>query len=87
TVEVKPTPCPPEWDTPYCPPSVALEGRNCFDQEEGCPPNYALYVASEGRNQCMPIPFSNYPGMAPCPAGHQLDPATEGRFCVPTATR
>src|SRR5690606_26192178 len=72
---VEPTPSPPEWDEPYCPPSVIQEGRNCFDQGGECPPNYALYVASEGRSWCTPIPFSNYPGMAPCPEGYQLDAA------------
>jgi hypothetical protein len=30
TITVEPTPCPPEWDTPYCPPSVIQEGGNCF---------------------------------------------------------
>lgn len=80
---VEPTPCPPEWDEPYCPPDVLLEGRNCFDDGGECPPNYALYVASEGRSSCTPIPFSNYPGMTPCPAGYALDAASEGRYCLP----
>jgi hypothetical protein len=30
TIMVTPTPCPPEWDKPYCPPSVIQEGGNCF---------------------------------------------------------
>ncbi len=29
TLQVEPTPCPPEWDEPYCPPSVIQEGGNC----------------------------------------------------------
>lgn len=68
TVEVEATPCPPDWDTP---PGGA------------CPPNYTLYVQSEGVSACVPIPFSNYPGMAACPQGYQLDPGTEGRYCIP----
>jgi hypothetical protein len=67
TVEVTPTPCPPDWDTP----------------DAGCPQNYEVYVQSEGKSSCVPIPFSNYPNMAPCPTGYQLDAATEGRYCVP----
>jgi hypothetical protein len=68
TVEVTATPCPPDWDTPG----------------GSCPPNYTLYVQTEGQSFCTPIPFSNYPGMAACPQGYQLDPSTEGRYCIPT---
>jgi hypothetical protein len=68
TVEVTPTPCPPDWDTP-------MGGT--------CPQNYTVYVQSEGKSSCVPIPFSNYPNMAPCPSGYQLDPATEGKYCIP----
>lgn len=85
TITVTPSPCPPEWDTPYCPPSVIQEGGNCFDEPGGgpCPPNQQLYLASEGASLCTPIPFSNYPGMTPCPAGYVLDLASEGQFCLP----
>jgi hypothetical protein len=84
TVEVEPTPCPPEWDTPYCPPDVSQEGGNCFGGgDESCPPNEQLYLSSEGANLCTPIPFSGYPGMAPCPEGYELDLASEGRYCLP----
>jgi hypothetical protein len=69
TVEVEATPCPPDWDTPT---------------GGSCPPNFTLYVQSEGVSACVPIPFSNYPGMAACPQGYQLDPSTEGRYCIPT---
>jgi hypothetical protein len=48
-----------------------------------CPPNYELYIATEGREICTPIPFGGYPGMTPCPAGYQLDAASEGRYCLP----
>jgi hypothetical protein len=30
TIQVDSTPCPPQWDKPYCPPSVVQEGGNCF---------------------------------------------------------
>jgi hypothetical protein len=83
TVEVDPKLCPPEWDTPFCHPSVIEEGRNCFDQDPDCPPNYTIYVATEGKSWCTPIPFSNYPGRAPCPEGYALDAASEGRYCLP----
>jgi len=68
TVEVTATPCPGEWDTP-------MGGS--------CPQNYTVYVQSEGKSSCVPIPFSNYPNMKPCPDGYQLDAATEGKYCVP----
>ena len=35
TIMVEPTPCPPEWDDPYCPPSVIAEGGNCFGTPTG----------------------------------------------------
>jgi hypothetical protein len=35
TLMVTPTPCPPEWDEPYCPPSVIAEGGNCFGTPTG----------------------------------------------------
>jgi hypothetical protein len=69
TVEVEATPCPPTWDTPT---------------SGSCPPNHTLYVQTEGQSACVPIPFSNYPGMAPCPQGYQLDLSTEGRYCLPS---
>jgi len=109
TLQVEPTPCPPVWDKPYCPPSSA---NGCFGTGTGggggmggasgggagglsgnggsggstsgsCPPNYQLYLATEGASMCTPIPFANYPDHAPCPAGYVLDTASEGRFCLP----
>lgn len=113
TITVTPSPCPPEWDTPYCPPSVVQEGGNCFGgggsgsggassgggsgggtssggnngsggSSGSCPPNYQIYLATEGAAICTPIPFSNYPGMTPCPTGYTLDLASEGQYCLPT---
>jgi len=69
TVEVTATPCPADWDTP---------------RGGSCPINYTVYVQSEGKSSCVPIPFSNYPNMAPCPEGYKLDAATEGKYCVPS---
>lgn len=97
TIEVEATPCPPEWDTPYCPPSVIEEGGNCFGTPTGaggapgggggggydCPPNYQVYITSEGASTCTPIPYANYPGMAPCPEGYHLDLPSEGHYCLP----
>lgn len=88
TIEVQPSPCPPEWATPYCPPNVILEGGNCHQgpstgEPSPCPPNQQVYIATEGASTCTPIPFANYPNMAPCPDGYILDVATEGRYCLP----
>jgi hypothetical protein len=88
TVEVEPTPCPPEWDGPFCPPSVIQEGGNCFSTppEDGgasCPPNYEVFIATEGASLCTPIPHSNYPGNAPCPAGYVLQELEAGQHCLP----
>jgi hypothetical protein len=110
TLQVEPTPCPPEWDEPYCPPSVIQEGGNCGNGTGGsgsggngsggsssggtdggggtgggsCPPNYQVYITSEGASLCTPIPYANYDDMKPCPDGYTLDLASEGQFCVPT---
>jgi hypothetical protein len=53
--------------------------------EPGCPPNEQVYVTSEGASLCTPIPFTNNPGLDPCPGGFVLDVASEGRFCLPSA--
>jgi hypothetical protein len=81
TVEVTASPCPPGWDSPFCPPELVQEDGKCGMNK--CPPNYELYIATEGREICTPIPFGGYPGMTPCPAGYQLDAASEGRYCLP----
>lgn len=82
TLLVEPTPCPPDW----------CSGGDCYggappegppDDGGDCPPNYQLYVASEGAADCTPIPFANYPGMAACPEGYVLDTASEGQYCLP----
>jgi hypothetical protein len=83
TIIVEPKPCPPEWDKPYCPPSVTQEGGNCFGGGDGsCPPNQQTYVTSEGASICTPIPYAGYPNHAPCPEGYVLDVASEGQFCI-----
>jgi hypothetical protein len=82
TITVVPEPCPPDWDVPYCPPSVIAEGGNCFGDNGPCPPNQQVYITSEGASECTPIPFTNYDDMKPCPDGYVLDVATEGQFCV-----
>jgi hypothetical protein len=91
TIEVSPGPCPPDWDEPYC-----AEGANCYPPPpppgdagtpDGgiatCPPNQTIYLSTEGRSYCVPIPFAGYPNMAPCPEGYVLDLASEGRYCLP----
>jgi hypothetical protein len=81
TVDVVPGPCPPTWDTPYCPPGST--NPNCTPNTGSCPPNFQIYVATEGQSVCTPIPFANYPNHAACPQGYVLDAATEGRYCIP----
>ncbi len=83
TIEVEPSPCPPEWDQPYCPPGVIEEGGNCYGGDGVCPPNQQTYITSEGASLCTPIPYANYDDMKPCPEGYELDLATEGQFCLP----
>ncbi|HTQ03085.1 MAG TPA: hypothetical protein VMI54_04485 [Polyangiaceae bacterium] len=67
TVTVEPAPCPGGSDTPM----------------GSCPANYTVYVETEGKSACVPIPFANYPNMAPCPSGYHLDTASEGKYCIP----
>ncbi|MFZ5896094.1 MAG: hypothetical protein ACOY0T_33870 [Myxococcota bacterium] len=113
TIQVEPTPCPPVWDKPYCPPGQAgcfgtggsggtsssggagggggttSGGGTAGNMGTGgstggtCPPNYQLYLATEGAATCTPIPFANYPDHAPCPMGYVLDTASEGQYCLP----
>jgi hypothetical protein len=88
TVTVESGPCPPEYDEPYCPPSVVEEGGNCFasGQPDGgspCEINWQLYITSEGASTCTPIPYANYPDHGACPAGYHLDLASEGKYCLP----
>jgi hypothetical protein len=56
TIDVDPNPCPPDWDTPYCPPSVIEEGGNCFDTPPGdgtCPAGTVPDIKNEGQS-CVP---------------------------------
>jgi hypothetical protein len=50
--------------------------------DSSCPPNYQIYLATEGASICTPIPHD-----ATCPAGYVLDPATEGKYCIPAPVR
>jgi hypothetical protein len=59
TIDVDPTPCPPDWDTPYCPPSVIEEGGNCFDAPPGdgtCPEGTVPDIKNEGQS-CVPANY------------------------------
>jgi hypothetical protein len=56
TIEVEPKDCPPDWDTPYCPPSVIEEGGNCFDtppSDGTCPEGTVPDIKNEGQS-CVP---------------------------------
>lgn len=59
TIDVEPDPCPPDWDTPYCPPSVIEEGGNCFDTPPGdgtCPAGTVPDIKNEGQS-CVPANY------------------------------
>lgn len=59
TVVVDPKQCPPDWDTPYCPPSVIEEGGNCFDTPPGdgtCPEGTVPDIKNEGQS-CVPANY------------------------------
>ncbi|RYZ09103.1 MAG: hypothetical protein EOO73_04875 [Myxococcales bacterium] len=59
TIYVEPEPCPPDWDTPYCPPSVIEEGGNCFDTpvgDGGCPEGTVPDIKNEGQS-CVPANY------------------------------
>jgi len=59
TIDVNPTPCPPDWDTPYCPPSVLEEGGNCFDappSDGTCPEGTVPDIKNEGQS-CVPANY------------------------------
>jgi hypothetical protein len=75
TIMVMPTPCPPEWDDPYCPPSVIAEGGNCF----GTPGGGGGGAPGAGGGG------SGGPGDTPdCPPNQQTYVTTEGAsICTP----
>jgi hypothetical protein len=59
TIDVDPKQCPPDWDTPYCPPSVIEEGGNCFDAPPGdgtCPEGTVPDIKNEGQS-CVPANY------------------------------
>jgi len=59
TIDVDPDPCPPDWDTPYCPPSVIEEGGNCFDApptDGTCPEGTVPDIKNEGQS-CVPANY------------------------------
>lgn len=59
TIDVAPNPCPPDWDTPYCPPSVIEEGGNCFSSpptDGSCPEGTVPDIKNEGQS-CVPANY------------------------------
>jgi hypothetical protein len=81
TVTVEPSPCPPTYDTPYCPPSVILEGANCFGTppeggtppDDGTPPDGAAGAGGSGDG-----------GDPACLINEQVYISTEGAsLCTP----
>jgi hypothetical protein len=78
TLTVEPTPCPPAWDQPYCPPNVLLEGGNCF----GSPPDGA--GGSGGEGGAGGGGAGGGGGGGACPPNEQVYITTEGAsLCTP----
>lgn len=76
TVIVEPSPCPPTWDTPYCPPDVLSEGGNCF----GSPPEGGSGAGGSGAGGTDGSGGSG-PG---CPPNEQVYITSEGAsLCTP----
>lgn len=78
TVIVEPSPCPPTWDTPYCPPDVLLEGGNCF----GSPPSGS--GGSGGAGGTSGGTGGAGGGGSSCPPNEQVYITSEGAsLCTP----
>ena len=71
--------CGVDIDSVHASPSKA--DSNTVDVEPGdcppprCPPNYQLYLTSEGEEVCVPN--------GDCPDGYVIDLTSEGESCVP----
>jgi hypothetical protein len=72
TIEVGEAPCPPTWDTPYCPPHLIDEGAACGTS----PPGSGGSSGSGGA-------VGAGGGATMCPPGTVPDIETEGATCVP----
>jgi hypothetical protein len=89
TIEVTPTPCPPTWDIPYCPPIVTAEGGSCF----GTPPDWGTGGApGAGGYSGGDSGAGGYTGAGgtgggtprPCPVNFQIYVSSEGQStCTP----
>ena len=77
TINVGGTPCPPEWDTPYCPPDVSTEGGNCF----GNPPGGGGGATGAGGETGV---GGGPGGGGDCPVNWELYISSEGQaICTP----
>jgi uncharacterized membrane protein YgcG len=92
TIYVMPIPCPPEWDTPYCPPSVIQEGGNCFGSggSGGMGGTGGTSSGTGGSGTGGTSGSSGSSGMGgtggtgPCPPNYQTYITTEGAsLCTP----
>jgi hypothetical protein len=74
TIMVESSPCPEEWDDPYCPPSVIAEGGNCFGTPTGGGEGGASGVGGAPGDSDTPT----------CPPNYQTYVTTEGAsLCTP----
>ncbi len=61
--------------------TIIVEGDDCppdDDDDDDCPPNYALYLSSEGQYLCAGPPEDGE-----CADGYELDLTSEGELCIP----
>lgn len=58
--------------------TIIVEPDDCLSPPNDCPPNYELYLTSEGEYLC-----AGPPDDGECPAGYELDLTSEGELCIP----
>ena len=71
TIIVEPDDCPP-------PPGDGDGDGGTGSGGGDCPPNYELYLASEGEFLCAGPPEDGE-----CPSGYEIDLTSEGELCIP----
>jgi hypothetical protein len=61
--------------------TILVEPDDCPpppDDDPDCPPNYELYITSEGEFLC-----AGPPNDGGCPNGYEIDITSEGELCIP----
>ncbi len=63
--------------------TIYVEPDDCPPPDNDCPPDYELYLTSEGRYLCAGPPEITDGGTPTCPDGYVIDVTSEGRLCIP----